>query len=118
MGYGYYTIHHYGQDRPAGHMVLATCDRRGCDVEIDRGLGYICGQSPHDRFDAAPGCGRYYCGSHEGWIGPRGGCSHRGDKAWGTTLSCMEPNSERSVVCLYRSGHRGPHAWADGSQDG
>jgi hypothetical protein len=46
MGYGYYTVGciGYGRDeaisRPAGYMVRATCDRRGCDAVINRGLGY------------------------------------------------------------------------------
>lgn len=117
MGYGYYTVggFGYGTDgspRPAGYMVQATCDRRGCDAEINRGLGYLCGEVPHDRWDDEPGCGRYYCEDHGGWVGPRGGCAHRGIKAWGRVLSDLVPNPDGSVVCCDREGHEGPHAWA------
>lgn len=117
MGYGFYQVR-WGEptpaydDRPGGYMVLATCDKRGCDEGIDRGLGYICGDDPHGPFDMAPGCGRYYCADHGGWVGPRGGCPHRGKRAWGRTLSDMVPNADGSVVCLDRIGHDGPHAWA------
>lgn len=63
MGYGYYTV---GPDnRPAGYYVLATCDKRGCDEEIDRGLGYLCGDTPHDEWSDEPGCGRYFCVNQE-----------------------------------------------------
>jgi hypothetical protein len=105
MGYGFYMV----DRRPAGYMVLATCDRRGCDAEIDRGMGYLCGAEP-GQGHAEPGCGRYYCEDHEGWIGSRGGCTHRGRKAWGRTLSCMAENADGSVVCLDRAGHDTPHA--------
>lgn len=107
MGYGYYVV----DGRPAGYGVLATCDRRGCNEEIDRGLAYLCGTDP-GRFGER-GCGRYYCDKHLGYVGPRGGCKHRGDHEWGDTLSCMEPD-EDGVVCLYRKGHFEPHAWALG----
>jgi hypothetical protein len=115
MGYGYYTVVGWGPlgtpERPAGYLVLATCDARGCDVEIDRGLGYLCGDSPHGPFDDAPGCGRYYCGAHSGFVGERGGCQHRGRLAWGRVLSDLVPNADGSVVCCDPIGHDGPHAW-------
>ena len=110
MGYGFYFV---DARRPAGYMVLATCDKRGCGAEIDRGLGYLCGTVP-GQFHGGPGCGRYYCGDHLGPVGPRGGCSHpRGHKTWGLTLSCMVANPDGSIVCLTRSGHDGPHAWEE-----
>ena len=111
MGYGFYHVLGWDGVRAAGYMVLATCDQRGCDEEIDRGLGYLCGDSPHGPMDAEPGCGRYYCGDHLGGVGERGGCRHRGTRAWGDTLSCMAANGDGSAVCLDRRGHAGPHAW-------
>lgn len=109
MGYGYYTVGR--AHRPAGYMVNATCDRRGCGEEIDRGLAYLCGETPHDEWDDAPGCGRYYCEDHRGWVGPRGGCRHRGSKAWGRTLSDLVPNPDGTIVCCDPIGHTGPHGW-------
>jgi len=105
MGYGFYTVDF---ERPSGYMVLATCDKRGCDNEIDRGLGYLCGSEP-GLFNG-DGCGRYYCEDHLGFVGPRGGCAHpRGFRYWGRTLACMEPNRDGSIVCLNRVGHAGRH---------
>lgn len=62
MGYGRYTL---PDGREAGYMVTATCDQPGCLVRIDRGLGYLCGQSPDGHRDPSePGCGRYFCDQH------------------------------------------------------
>lgn len=58
MGYAYYTL---ADGREAGYGVTATCDKDGCDAEIDRGLGYLCGHMPGgDEW----GCGGYFCGEH------------------------------------------------------
>lgn len=106
MGYGYYEA----GGRPAGHLVLATCDKHGCGAEIDRGLGYLCGDEPegHGR---STGCGGYFCSEHLAAVGPRGGCRHRG-RQWGQTLSDLVPNADGSIVCCDRIGHDGDHAWA------
>jgi len=116
MGFGYYTVRGYGTpdapDRPAGYLVLATCDARGCGAPIDRGLGYLCGDHPHGPFDNAPGCGRYYCSDHLGWVGERGGCQHGGKRAWGEVLSDLVPNADGTRVCCDQIGHPGLHAWA------
>lgn len=118
MGYGFYMVSDgspgYGE-RPGGYMVLATCDKRGCEKEINRGLGCLCGTTPHDPFSDEPGCGRYFCDEHLGWVGDRGGCSHRRSRrAWGETLACMEVADENGwkVYCTNRKGHDGPH-WDD-----
>jgi hypothetical protein len=47
--------------REVGYSVEATCDFDGCDVEIDRGLAYVCG-GMHDGGDL--GCGEYFCYPH------------------------------------------------------
>ena len=119
MGYGYYLVsdYTYGGTRPGGYYVLATCDRRGCENEIDRGLGFLCGSQPHGPLDAADGCGRYHCSDHDSYVGPRGGCSHRGKKAWGRTLSCMKPNENGFIVCTTRAGHSEPHGWEPGGSE-
>jgi hypothetical protein len=113
MGYGFYFLR---DGRPAGYCVQATCDRRGCHAEIDRGLGYLCG-SP---MGADGGCGLYFCPEHLGSVGERGGCKHRGGP-WGRLLSCMaahvtfDPDHPARLgweeFCLYRAGHDGQHEW-------
>lgn len=57
MGYGYYVID--GMER--GYSVEDICNKEGCEVEIDRGLAYLCGQSPYQDSD---NCARYFCASH------------------------------------------------------
>jgi hypothetical protein len=115
MGYGFYTTRGAdGKERPTGYLVIATCDVRGCDEVINRGMGYLCGTVPHDPFSDEPGCGRYYCAAHLGWVGPRGSCSHRGrfHVGYGRVISDLEPNADGSIVCCDPIGHDGPHAWA------
>lgn len=48
-------------NRDIGYGVPAQCDFPGCEEEIDRGLGYVCGSEPYggDR-----GCGLYFCSKH------------------------------------------------------
>ncbi len=53
-----------GQDRKGreiGYGVTATCDKDGCEKEIDRGLAYVCG-GMHG--DDEISCGRYFCDVH------------------------------------------------------
>lgn len=101
MGWAYCGTDYYG--REIGYGIPATCDRRGCDVEIDRGLAYVCGEMHHGPFDDEPGCGRYYCEADRGWLGARGGCRHRGKRAWGTTkcqlLRDTDLNFEAHYYC-------------------
>lgn len=80
MGWAYCGVDRYG--REIGYGIEATCDQRGCEANIDRGLGYCCGRM-HNGDEG--GCGRYYCGDHLYGVGPRGGCPHRGKQAWGRT---------------------------------
>jgi hypothetical protein len=58
MGYAYYDT----PLGPAGYSVEDTCHQVGCDVAIDRGLGFLCGNSP-GRSDEV-GCGEWFCGEH------------------------------------------------------
>lgn len=43
--------------RDIGYGVPAYCDHPGCDVEIDRGLGWKCENEEC-------GCGKFYCPAH------------------------------------------------------
>lgn len=47
--------------RPIGYAHEATCDHPGCDEEIDRGLGYACGEM-HGEDEMS--CERYFCDKH------------------------------------------------------
>lgn len=58
MGYA-----HYGTPMGmAGYDVDDVCHEDGCSAEIDRGLGYLCGNMPGapDEF----GCGKWFCEEH------------------------------------------------------
>lgn len=66
MGNMHYTITRNGQTIEAGYGVEATCEEPGCTEKIDRGLAFLCGQTPGgDEF----GCGGYFCPQHH-FIGP------------------------------------------------
>jgi hypothetical protein len=58
MGYAYYTL---ADGREAGYGVDSICDENGCTEKIDRGLWYLCGETPGDN---EHGCGGYFCGEH------------------------------------------------------
>jgi hypothetical protein len=60
MGYGYYVL---PDGREAGYAVADVCNREGCDVAIDRSLGYLCGSYPGE--SPEDGCGLYFCGEHQ-----------------------------------------------------
>jgi hypothetical protein len=48
------------EGRPIGYGVDAICDKEGCEEEIDRGLGCVCGRM----HGGDNGCGKYFCGKH------------------------------------------------------
>lgn len=61
MGYASYTISRNGEEIEAGYAVEATCEQKGCEAQIDRGLAHLCGQTPGGD---EHGCGGYFCGEH------------------------------------------------------
>lgn len=79
MGWGHGIAY---DGREIGYTVDATCDQPGCDEQIDRGLGYLCGGSDPGALDVVidgadgPGCGRYFCGRHNYLLDPDGRCDH------------------------------------------
>lgn len=82
MGYARYTL---VGGREAGYAVEATCDEQGCTAKINRGLGFLCGQTPGgDEW----GCGDYFCSEHLYFIGVAGSpqlCSRCADQAVAAT---------------------------------
>jgi hypothetical protein len=66
MGYAYYRL---ADGREAGYGVGATCDEGSCTAGIDRGLAYLCGESPGgDEW----GCGGYFCYEHLFYVAVEG----------------------------------------------
>ncbi|MBM9505044.1 hypothetical protein [Actinacidiphila acididurans] len=62
MGYARYTVHRNGEEIEAGYAVEVVCEESGCAEPIDRGLDFLCGQTPGgDEF----GCGGYFCYAHQ-----------------------------------------------------
>lgn len=55
--------------RDIGYGVPSICDHPGCTEEIDRGLGYVCGDAP---YGGDYGCGLFFCGKHRGFK-----CKHK-----------------------------------------
>lgn len=50
--------------RDIGYGVPAICDHPDCNVAIDRGLAYVCGNQ--EPFGGEDGCGLYFCHAHGG----------------------------------------------------
>lgn len=101
MGYAHYTL---PDGREAGYAVEATCDTDGCEAEIDRGLGYLCGEQPDGwRGEDDYGCGNYYCGPHQS----NHDCPSQ---------DCGEFDPEGNLCCQRVSGHDGAHRDADGDE--
>ncbi len=51
-------------DQEIGDSVPAKCDLDGCEVDIDRGLAYVCGGDP---YGGEHGCGEFFCLPHLAW---------------------------------------------------
>lgn len=56
------------QGRDIGYGVPAICDHPGCGEEINRGLGYVCGD---DVYGGDHGCGLFFCVKHKQAAGKR-----------------------------------------------
>lgn len=61
MGNAHYLINRNGEQIEAGYAVATTCEQPGCETSIDRGLDYLCGNTPGGD---ETGCGGYFCGEH------------------------------------------------------
>ena len=48
--------------RDIGYGVPSICDHPDCNEEIDRGLGYVCGNGVYGGED---GCGLFFCSKHQ-----------------------------------------------------
>lgn len=50
------------EGREIGYTREGVCETEGCDVKIDLGLGYCCGELLG--VSGEEGCGHYFCGDH------------------------------------------------------
>lgn len=82
--------------REIGYGITATCDKKGCDEVIDRGLSYVCG-SMHG---GEGGCGRYFCYTHQSFP-----CAHRFKGAYGATMCQPMRSDEGKVWCACGFDH-------------
>lgn len=96
MGYGYYVL---PDGRSAGYNVTAECDYEDCQQEIDRGLAYLCGESPDGFRDIDDGgCGLYFCPNHGSQFDHC--CTHP---------NCGEYSWVGDMCCYLVKGHDLPH---------
>lgn len=47
--------------REVGYKVYGPCEFPNCNRRIDRGLAFVCGDSPES---PDGGCGKFFCGDH------------------------------------------------------
>ncbi|MER5461693.1 hypothetical protein ABT010_13585 [Streptomyces sp. NPDC002668] len=68
MPSGHYEIYRNGEKIQGGYLVEAMCDKPDCTARIDRGLDFLCGETPGgDEY----GCGGYFCYEHQ-YMAPDG----------------------------------------------
>jgi hypothetical protein len=67
--------------RDIGYGVPALCDHPDCNVEINRGLSYVCANE--EPYGGNHGCGLYFCEMHRGFIDWTKGeiCAHKNIEA-------------------------------------
>lgn len=70
MGYSIYQI----GGRDCGYEVPCLCESPKCTKVIDRGLAFVCGDSPGGN---EYGCGLYFCGEHMYFRTYRDGETHQ-----------------------------------------
>jgi hypothetical protein len=61
MGWSYGEVN----GKPVGYSVPDVCNHPECDVAIDRGLSYACGDMP----GSGQGCDGFFCSKHMEWTG-------------------------------------------------
>ncbi|KEF04633.1 MULTISPECIES: hypothetical protein [Streptomyces] len=75
------------------------CEEPGCEKQIDRGLAYLCGETPGDD---EYGCGGYFCGEHL-YMAPEGQHGERCIRCRDNGADPLE-NSPDAMVATFESG--------------
>jgi hypothetical protein len=87
------------EGREVGYCIDATCDFEGCEVEIDRGLSYVCGGMHDAGWEL--GCGKYFCDEHRRYASVIN--EETGDEPWSNVelcLTCADAwEAEGDLVC-------------------
>lgn len=98
MGWAYCGLDEYG--REIGYGIIATCDKKGCDNVIHRGLDYVCGTM----HGGEGGCGMYFCYDHQDMWPYSSKCGHRQIHPYGNTM-CQPMREDRGKGKLYCACH-------------
>jgi hypothetical protein len=81
--------------RDIGYGVPSICDHPGCTEEINRGLGYVCGEEP---YGGEKGCGLFFCERHRGYR-----CKHKN----------LTPTPDTSEWIAWKLTHESWQRWRD-----
>jgi len=76
---------------PAGYGVADTCHEPDCNEKIDRGLAYLCGDTPGEPDEH--GCGEWFCGQHL-FMGPSVPHGFRGGGLCSRCIEAGDPEAE------------------------
>lgn len=99
-------------NRDIGYGVPATCDHPGCTAQIDRGLGYVCGNGEIEGGDE--GCGLFFCGAHGGGTL----CEVCADHQAGNDLRpFFKPSPDADVWVKHKLEHESWARWRDEHPD-
>lgn len=94
--------------RDVGYGVPAFCDQPGCEAEIDRGLGYVCGGQP---FGGEHGCGLHFCGEHLLLGGPDQQCLRCADDE-----TPFDPKPDHPTWTAHKMTDESWQSWRDEQQ--
>ncbi|MGP5014528.1 hypothetical protein ACTXJX_11975 [Glutamicibacter ardleyensis] len=89
--------------RDSGDTVTAECDKTGCSARINRGLDYLCGETPNPDPDTDYGCGQYFC------------VKHRGDWHDCPSPECGKYSANGELYCQRLRDHDGAHSDLNGN---
>ncbi len=90
-------------NRDIGYGVPAICDHPGCDVSIDRGLAYVCGDEP---YGGDHGCGLFFCPEHQ--VGEHQTCQRCNDG-----LPAFEPKPDHPIWTHHKATDQSWAKWRE-----
>lgn len=114
MGYGCYE--RGGRDQ--GYMVPAICDHPDCSAEIDRGIGYACGDDPMEN------CGLFFCHDHKRHdVDPEAEWADGNRHQFGVCERCaadhpaFDPSPDTEYWCAWKMNHESWGGWRSENPD-
>lgn len=101
-------------DRDIGYGVPATCDHPGCNEQIDRGLGYVCGGEP---YGGEHGCGLFFCLAHLQYAGDKRQNKQLCSRCYSNRGSTFTPKPDVPEWITHKLTHESWSKWRAGNPE-